>query len=256
MIYKINNYSIEVECAIDEYKSIVFDKFDMFEKSIKRDNKKHYNKLIINNNYTKIVINNKKKIINGKIEKTDLYPIIYNTVARLINDEKNVLIHSTVISKGDKGFLLLGNFGQGKSTLALYARKNDFEINSADQTWISIKKNKLIMEKGSKFLFYNDEKIMLDEKNITKKINIKSIVLLYGLCDNGTYSETVIDVKSHYIKNLYQYISWHTNIPLFTDKTFLDNSNQNSINMLMDMSKYIDLKIIRGSKENILKKIS
>lgn len=254
MIYKINEKYLLFECEIDEYKKNIQEKLSMFANvNAFNINTKNINRIIITKKFTKIIINAETYVVNGYLEKTDVYPIIYHCISKIINNKENLLIHSTLISKNNDGILFLGNFGQGKTMLANFLQFNGYDINSADQTWIAICDNKLISKRGSRQLIYDNDNKLLPIDKTTKKIHIKEIVLLYGLCESGKYFEKNIEVESHFIKNIFQYSSWHSSIPLMTNNEFLRNSNEDTMHFLKKVwSNKIPLKVIKGSLENIL----
>ena len=115
MIYKIKNLFLLVENQISEFDDIIYGRFSQFEQEneIKTDN---YLKFNIND--VQIKINGQEKILNSKIIKTDIYTIINNVISYIINDENNIYMHSVVVSNSKQGILIIGNFGQGKTTLA------------------------------------------------------------------------------------------------------------------------------------------
>lgn len=253
MIYKINKEYIKIDCKLPEYKKNITDKLSMFELVNDNENKEVKNQIIFQKKITQTIRNNNIFNIKGYLQKTDIYPLIYNYLSHFINDETNLLIHSTLISKNNNGILILGNFGQGKTMLANYLELNDYEINSSDQTWIRITNKGLQSIKGSRQLIYNSNYSLMPKENCSKNIIIKEIILLYGLCENGKYFEKNIDIESHYIKNIYQFASWHSSIPLLTNNELLFDSNSKTLLFLKQLwEKNIPLKIVKGSSENIL----
>lgn len=186
----------------------------------------------MNYNSVNVNINSVVYKIDKKLEKTDLFPLLNNIIANIINDENNTYIHSSIISKEGQGILLIGDFVQGKTTLGLTAEKYGFDINSADQSWLTIINKKLIMNKGSRYLkFENNEKSLSKEKT-NQPVKIKKIILLYGLCENGTVEETFMRNEQHIMKKLFPFINWHSNIPLFTDNQMLYIDNIHIKNFL------------------------
>ena len=251
MIYKIKDSFLEVTNNIKEYEELIIGRFSQFEinNKVKADNYINFNE-----DNVEIKINNIYKKINGKIIKTDIYPIINNCIASIINDEKNMFVHSVLVSKRKKGILILGDFGQGKSTLSKEFVKNGFEVNSTDQTWIAIKNNNLYSELGSSFDIVNG-KIEYNKK-FNKKVEIIKIIRIVGLCENG---DTIIkknDNKFYNIKNLAQFCNWNYIMPILTDDIELYNTNmyvKKFLNNLTDLA--MEILDVRGNKEEIYKKI-
>ena len=49
-----------------------------------------------------------KKIIEGKLIKTDLYPLMFNIISNIVNNITDMLLHSALICYDIKEILLLG----------------------------------------------------------------------------------------------------------------------------------------------------
>ena len=160
MIYKIKNLFLLVENQISEFDDIIYGRFSQFEQEneIKTDNY-----LKFNTNDVQIKINGQEKVLNSKIIKTDIYTIINNVISYIINDENNIYMHSVVVSNSKQGILIIGNFGQGKTTLANEFLKYGYKINSSDQTWLEIKDLQLNQVLGSRFYHENDNIKFLDK---------------------------------------------------------------------------------------------
>ena len=182
MIYKIKNELLEVINECKEYDEYIFKRFGQFEIITEEFTN---NFLKFKTDSVEINLKGTYKILKNRIIKTDIYPIINNIIAYLINDENNILMHSIVVSKQGKGVLIVGEFGQGKSTLAKEFENNGYEINSTDQTWLEFKNGTIYQKLGSSFDIENGKiKILEQDKNL-KNIKIEKIVRIIGLCDNG-----------------------------------------------------------------------
>ena len=211
------------------------------------------NYLKIHNEEVEIKIKNQIKKINGKLIKTDLYTIINNVLSYIINDENNIYLHSVVVSNENNGILILGSFGQGKTTLANEFSKNKFEINSTDQTWLKIQDGNLIQVLGSKFYIDNSDVRYLKDEDSKRNVKIDKIIRLIGLCDKGDLSINKTNDLYKKIKQISDYASWSVNSPLFTDDTELYNVNKSLKKFLIKLDK-IPLYNVRGDKEEVVKK--
>lgn len=253
MIYKIKNELLEVINRCKEYDEYIFKRFGQFETVT---GKSTNNYLKFNINSVEINLMGNKKILNNRIIKTDIYPIINNVIAYLINDENNMLMHSIVVSKLDKGILIVGEFGQGKSTLAKEFENNGYEINSTDQTWLECKNGMIFQKLGSSFDIDEGKiKILKQGKNF-KNIKIERIIRIIGLCDNGNTKININNNQYYIIKNLAPFCYWNYMMPIFTDDIELYNTN---ISTKKFLNKIIESKIInidvRGDKKEILKEL-
>ena len=182
MIYKIKDEYLEVINYCNEYDEYIFKRFSQFEIVT---NKEINNYLRFNETSVEININGDYKILKNRIVKTDIYPIINNVIAYIINDKSNMFVHSLVVSKENNGILIIGEFGQGKSTFAKEFVNNGYEINSTDQTWLKFKENDLYQELGSSFDIENGKIKTLETKQYKKEIKINKIIRIVGLCDEG-----------------------------------------------------------------------
>ncbi len=250
--YLIKNTILFIENNIVEYDDQINSRMVMFDEVEYKNDIKNY--IILNYDFVNVNINSVVYKINKKLEKTDLFPLLNNVISNIINDDNNIYMHSSIISKNGQGILLIGDFGQGKTTLGLIAEKYGYDINSADQSWLTTINKKLIMTKGSRYLKYETKENLLNKEKTNQPIEIKKILLLYGLCENGTVEETPINNNQHIIKKLFPYANWHSSIPLFTDNQML---YVNSYCIKSFLEKLIEsnttTSIIRGDVNNIMK---
>lgn len=253
MIYKIKEKFLEVSNEIKELDEYIYGRFSQFEKISKKETT---NYLKFRENSVEILLDGNSKILNNRIIKTDIYPIVNNVIAYLINDSNNIFIHGIVVSKNDKGILIVGDFGQGKSTLAREFEKNGFETNSTDQTWLEKRNDGIYMNLGSSFDIDNGKIKMLHKEKVLKNIEIKQIIRITGICDNGNVSLDETTNKYYVIKNLSYFCNWSYSIPIFTDDVVLYNITLYTKKFL---KKIIDTKIqvfdARGDKRKIVKEL-
>lgn len=253
MIYKIKEDFLEVSNEIKELDEYIFGRFSQFEK-IENANVKNY--LKFRENSVEIMLNGYSKVLNNRVIKTDIYPIINNVIAYLINDNKNIFIHAIVVSKNSKGILIVGDFGQGKSTLATEFEKNGYQINSTDQTWLE-EKNGLIYQKlGSNFDIKNGKVEILNNKNFKKNVKIIKIIRAVGICDNGDVSINEVTNQCYIVKNLSSFCNWNYTMPIFTDDKTLYNTTLCTKQFLSKViNSNIQMLDIRGDKKNIIKEL-
>lgn len=253
MIYKIKDEYLEVINYCNEYDEYIFKRFSQFEIVT---NKEINNYLRFNETSVEININGDYKILKNRIVKTDIYPIINNVIAYIINDKSNMFVHSLVVSKGNDGILIIGEFGQGKSTFAKEFVNNGYEINSTDQTWLKFKENDLYQELGSSFDIENGKIKTLETKQYKKEIKINKIIRIVGLCDEGKTQIDINNNKYYIVKNIAPFCYWNYMMPLFTDNVELYNTNTFVKSFLnkIDESKIFNFEV-RGDKREIIKKL-
>ncbi len=253
MIYKIKDEYLEVTNCCREFEEYIFKRFSQFDTNM---NKNTNNYLKFNETSVEIKLKGNYKILKNRIIKTDIYPIINNVIAYLINDENNMFMHSMVVSKENKGILIVGEFGQGKSTLAKEFVRNGYEINSTDQTWLKFKENNLYQKLGSIFDIENGKIKILEKKQYKKETKINKIIKIIGLCDDGKTQVSINNNKQYIIKDLAPFCYWNYIMPLFTDNEELYNTN---IFVKSFLNKIDERKIlnfdVRGDKRKIVKEI-
>lgn len=244
---------MEVLNEVKELDEYIFGRFSQFEE-IKKEKATNY--LKFKQNSVEILLEGHSKILNNRILKTDIYPIINNVIAYLINDSENIFIHAIVVSKNNKGVLIAGDFGQGKSTLATEFEKNGYEINSTDQTWLEEKDGKIYQKIGSSFDIKDEKVEILNKEKVLKNIQIKQIMRIAGICDNGNVSFNETTNKYYIIKNLAYFCNWSYSIPVFTDNVELYNT---TIYTKQFLNKIIaaNIKVFdaRGDKKQIVKEL-
>lgn len=251
IIYKIKNNLLLINCDIKEYDELIIKRMSMFDNKKYEAGDTYTNYINISKKETKYCINQNTFIIKGKLIHTDLYQLINNIVSNMINDQLNVYIHSCVVKKDNKAFLLLGDFESGKTTLAIESIKKGYKILSADQSWICNKDNHLYLHLGSKYLSFNDSETLLDP--IEDDIKIDYIFELKGLCYNGDVELSKEKNNTHLIKRISKYCTWSISNVLFTDQSKLDID----LKMIYSFTKSIDMPLysIRGDCMGIIKKM-
>ena len=249
MTFKIKDIFLEVVCEVEEFEELVYGRFSQFTRSGLKGNA---NYIKIYKDKIEININNQVKEIKGKILKTDLYTIINNVISYIINDKENLYLHSVVVSNNNKGILIIGNFGQGKTTLANEFQKYGFTINSTDQTWIEIKDGELRQKVGSRFYIENNEIKYINMDASNKNVKIEKIIRIVALCNNGDI--WIEEPKTLYTKarRISDYANWSMISPIFTDDIEMYKINVNITDFLLQLEK-IPLYEVRGDKEEIVK---
>lgn len=248
-IYNIGKKNIYIYCEVEEYcckikkwlsayDIISLNEYDSYIKIYK-------NKVVWN-------IDGIEKNIVQKIKHTDLYPLFYNLIANAVLDDDNIILHSAVLLYNNVGILVVGDFGSGKTTLCLKAIENNMEVVSADQTHLCYLKNKIMLKHGSLYMKINkNNEVILSPTE--SEIEIKLIINLVGVCDNGKLCFDIIDNKEHIIKKMFKFCTWHSDIPLFTEAKML---NIDRIKIYEWLSKInVQFYNVRGDSKNIIVKI-
>lgn len=248
-IYRIGEENLYIYCEIDEY----IDKINKWMKMYDLVTNNNYEKYIkIYTNETLYNFNDGKKIIKGKIKHTDLYPLFYNAIANIINDKHNMLSHSAVLCYNNKGILVFGDFGTGKTSLCLEADKLNIKTFSTDQTHLELKNGCLKLKNGSKYMKVRDGNDIIVNQN-RKDFEINVIINPVGLCDCGGVKFDLIDDDNYKIKTLFKYFTWHSDIPLFSDDSMLNIDRIKIKEWLMKVD--IPLYNVRGDMKEIINKV-
>lgn len=241
MSIEINNNIINVSSEF----GIVYFRLKQFE----IEHKETKNKIIINNDLIDIDVLDYKLKIEKEINTTDIYPILNNLIAYLINDDDNLYIHSVLISKNNKGILILGDFKAGKSSLGMSATKKGYHINSTDQTWI--KNDNLIQ--GSIYNRIGENITFIDIKDSKEKVKIKKIIIIKGIVQNGDLNIIKLNNDNYYVKNIFKYANWHYDMPLLTEYTKLKDTGKKMIGFLK--KNKIETYLVYGNADNIMEVI-
>lgn len=214
------------------------------------------NLLIINKSLIRLVLNN-KEILNINLDTTDLYPIVMNIISNLINNEDNIVLHSSVISKNGYGVLILGTFGAGKTNLSLVAEKYGYKINSADFSWLAIQNQELYLKKGSCYLKYESKERILSDGDCNLDVKIRKIIYLIGACDGGKIKVNKIVNYKHIIKRIFPFANWHSSMPLMGDDIVLPINNMCIKKFLIKFSMLsIDFLLVRGDSNELISMIN
>ena len=248
-IYDINRKNIYIYCEIEEYCHKIekwLSAYDIISSNKYNSYIKIYKNKVVWN------IDGVEKIIHNKIKHTDLYPLFYNLIANAVLDDDNILLHSAILWYNNSGILVVGDFDSGKTTLCLKAMENSVEVVSADQTHLCYVKNKIMLKCGSLYMKINrDNKVI---SGLTEsEVEIKLIINLVGVCDNGKLYFDVVDNKEHIVKKLFKFCTWHSDIPLFTKTEMLVIDRIKIYKWLSRIN--IPFYNVRGDSKNIIIKI-
>ena len=247
--YCINKKIVNIYCEINEYEKKLINWMSAFDE-IEVNKSDYYIKINFDN--VKYKYNNKGRVIKGRILKTDLYPLIYNFIANIFSENNELLMHSEVICYNNKGILVIGDFGSGKTTLTNEAINNKFIKVSSDQTALKMIDNELYMCFGSNYVRNrNGDDVLIEENKNFLKIDI--IVNIIGLCDKGIVSFDEVNDDNFKYRSLYRHCSWHFDIPLVTDNICLDFNKQFVKQFITKIS--CPMYNIRGDKKKVLLKI-
>ena len=126
-------------------------------------------------------------------------------IANAVLDDDNVLLHSVVLCYNNVAILVVGDFDSGKTTLCLKAIENNIEVVSADQTHLGYVKNKLMLKRGSLYMrIGKDNEVFLN--TVKSEVEIKLIINLTGVCDNGKLCFDIVDNKEHIVKKCLNFV--------------------------------------------------
>lgn len=247
--YQIGNEFIYIYCELTEYNDGINKWMKMFNPIHNNSSDKY---IKIYNNKTIYNFHGVEKTIMGKILHTDLYPLFYNAISNLINDDYNMISHSAVLCYNNIGILVVGDFESGKTSLCLEADKSNIRTLSTDQTHLKIKNECLKLENGSRYMKIRSGNDIIIQEN-AKEVEIKIILNLIGLCDSGVVKFELIENNYHKIKTLFKYFTWHSDIPLFSDDSLLDIDRVKIKTWLTNLN--VPLYNVRGNVKDIIKRI-
>lgn len=189
------------------------------------------------------------------ITGTDMYPIIYSAMYNACMEHNNVCVHSVVVEKGDNSILILGEFGSGKTTLALEFESRGWRIASYDQSILAVKDKKIILSLGSSCQCING--VRKFEENKRCPTAITTVVLIKGICNCGI----TLTQEVHGFNAIYRYtwrsFTWPWNTPL-SNKREVIGVNQHKISTLFDFYqtfKRLRFFTVRGDVRGVVQHI-
>ena len=147
-------------------------------------------------------------IVFENVLETDIYPILYSVIYDLAREEEGVGIHSAAVEKEGKVILIFGDYGIGKSTLALSFAQKGWNIISTDQTVIKRVGNQLQIVKGSKYMKYNESDSFYENDNYLSS-TISMLIGVKGLSEKGKVS--ILKNERCILRVLWEHCIWPWN---------------------------------------------
>ena len=200
-----------------------------------------------------IVILNGAKMKYEKISKSDVYPIIYSVLYELAIREKMVFVHSVVVFKKQRCFLLLGDFSSGKTTLGLAFEKNGWKIASYDQSIIKIEGKHVFLHKGSNYQSIDGEKGAYIKDNFSP-LEINNAILIHGLSNHGELKIKAVNDFDNIYRGTWNRFMWPWYTPL-TNRGELIKLNQEYVSYLykfFEIFEKINFYSVRGDVKDIV----
>lgn len=187
-----------------------------------RDNKV-YSTLTINSDH--FIIENRNSVRKYKVSITerDIYQLYFYFVYSSMVSSKNIMLHSVVVKKENRSFMIVGWFGAGKTKLSLEFQKLGYDIISADHTLVEVDKNRIMFLHGTKRVMYEGKKFYLTD-SASQNLVIESIIWVVGAANNGEVKITSQDDSLLKYKNLWNSFTWPYFTPMSNGVPFLKNS--------------------------------
>ena len=214
--------------------------------------------IILTKNNLTIKYNKVVKTFNS-ISSTDIYPIIYNAIYKLMNTNDNIMMHSSVVSnKNNEGLLILGDFGAGKTTLMKEFISSGWIANSTDQSLLKIENDHLWFICGS--TYYGNEVRNIGYKNSISPVKINRILVIDAMTNNGDFIyNSVKDYKKKFRK-IWPHMFWPWASPLLGEEALIQIDAEQLQYMCRICKKITDIfsgvNVVRGSKSTCVKKLS
>ncbi|TYS60559.1 hypothetical protein FZD47_20315 [Bacillus infantis] len=210
-----------------------------------------FNKLIIINK------NGENEYIHLDYTEKEIYPVIFSEIYKYLFNIGSIGIHSVLVSKSNRNHLIIGDFGQGKTTLATELEKNDFKILSCDQSEIKYLNKKVYALSGSKLNKLSGTSTIIKD-DIKTPLEIDTIYKVKGLSYGGLPIFNKVTDNSNKVFNLWPAITWPWQNPIlsaYTDNMEWKNYRVNCIKACTTLSVISQIEL-RGDPSLIAKKIS
>lgn len=152
------------------------------------------------------------------IQKSDLYPILYGTIYYCTIMQHHLLVHSSVVSNSKHTWMILGDFGSGKSFFSGCFQKKNWEIISADQTLLGLKDDVWHVLCGSTYFKLDQTEGRIAFDGYPKVLD--RIIVLRGLAKRGEAKIRKVDDQNGTVKKIVYALMWPYVTPLSTGKIF------------------------------------
>lgn len=172
-------------------------------------------------------------------------------ISAILNQKKMLTLHGSGIYKEDKGILILGHSGAGKSSLVTGLLEDGYEILTDDVIACYQRNSKIFMKPGMPV-----QKI---SKSLVEKYNLEQFIL-------GKVDYPGVKHDKYHIDRLDNYRSIDTEIktiiyikPHLTDTKLVELHGMDKIEMLLKntyMKKFVDLYLGFDEKFNIINKLA
>ncbi len=149
---------------------------------------------------------------------SEIYPIIFSVIYDYFFDIGSIGVHSVLVSNDNNTYLIVGDFGQGKTTLALELEKIGFKILSCDQTEVKYQNGKILAQSGSR-LNKISEKFSIIDEFIDAPRTINGIYKVRGLSYQGYPSFNEITDPTRKTFNIWPTLTWPWQNPLISGTT-------------------------------------
>uniref|UniRef100_UPI00402A6B7A hypothetical protein n=1 Tax=Bacillus sp. DX2.2 TaxID=3073452 RepID=UPI00402A6B7A len=139
--------------------------------------------------------------------KNEIYPVLFSVIYSYFFDIGSIGIHSVLVSKNNKNFLIIGDFGQGKTTLALELVRQGFKILSCDQTELRHYGDKILALSGSRLNKVSGNYNLIEEV-IDAPRTLHAIYKVRGLSYKGETVFKKINGSTNKIFNIWPSVTW------------------------------------------------
>lgn len=141
---------------------------------------------------------------------TDIYVIIYLLIYCIFMFDNKFGVHSVAVCKENIGVLVPGDFGIGKTTLAIEFEKYGWSILAADHAVVQVNSETVEICGGSRLAYYEGNESIIEYVEDGKK-SIKNIIIITGLSRNGETKIQKIQDKRNYLKKVWTNFVWPWN---------------------------------------------
>ena len=249
MNFNLYNTLIELYISNEDFYNISLKIFSSLFEVTSINSSKNFDKIIISEINNNIIIKSVKEIYTiQKIKTTDLYPILYGIIYNCMVKQGKMCVHSSVVTNLEKSFLLLGDFGSGKTFLCKTFEEFNWNIISADQTIIEYQDTDLYMLVGSNFLKQNNQYCWINDSNIRIKRKIDGIIILRGMAEGGKIKIENIQNFNGKVRKFAYSVMWPFITPLTNETIFTYNYIQycNAISKVLKNIMSVPVFHIRG----------
>ena len=190
-------------------------------------------------------------MIYKNVLSTHYYPILFSVIYDLARLKNYWGIHAAAVQKNDVVLVICGDFGTGKSSLALAFQDLGWRIISTDQTILSCNHDLCQFMMGTYFMKHKGKEYYLNSSFQLEPLVVTKLLCSMGMVDNGDV--VIHNSVSNYKRILWNHFSWPWNTLINDYSSINAYKYKENIEHIIGFLNAIeiDVDVIRGDSRKI-----